>query len=49
MEGGGAGPSSNPEETMSTEVKLVCESWTFFNFKLLLNSGATDIVFVTLP
>ena len=42
-------PQVSSEETMSTEVELGCESWTFFCFKLLLNSGATDIVLVTLP
>ena len=42
-------PQVSPEEIMSTEVELGCESWTFFCFKLLLNSGATDIVLVTLP
>ena len=42
-------PVVSPEEIMSREVELGCESWTFFCFKLLLNSGATDIVLVTLP
>ena len=36
-------PQVNPEEIMSREVELGCESWTSFA------SGATDIVFVTLP
>ena len=45
----------SPEEIMSREVELGCERWPFFFFffascfKLLLNSGATDIVLVTLP
>ena len=39
----------SPEEIMSREVELGCESWNFFRFELLLNSSATDIVFVTLP
>ena len=34
----------SPEEIMSREVELGCERWTFFCFKLLLNSGATDIL-----
>ena len=42
-------PQVSPEEIKNREVELGCESWTFFCFKLLLNSGATDIVFVTLP
>ena len=42
-------PQVNPEEIMSREVELGCESWTFFFFRLFLNSGATDIVLVTLP
>ena len=40
-------PQVSPEEIMSREVELGFESWTFSAFKLLLNSGATDIVFVT--
>ena len=40
----------SPEEIMSREVELGCESWTSFaSTELLLNSSATDIVFVTLP
>ena len=39
----------SPEETMSREVELGCESWTSFVSELFLNSGATDTVFVTLP
>ena len=39
----------SPEETMSREGELGCESWTSFVSELFLNSGATDIVFVTLP
>ena len=42
-------PEVSPEEIVSREVELGCESWTFFCFKFLLNSGATDIVLVTLP
>ena len=42
-------PQVSPEEIMSREVELGCESWTFFCFKLLLNIGATDIVLVILP
>ena len=42
-------PQVSPVEIKNREVELGCESWTFFCFKLLLNSGATDIVFVTLP
>ena len=38
-------PVVSPEELMSREVELGSKSWTF---KLLLNSGATDIVLVTL-
>ena len=42
-------PQVSPEEIMSWEAELGCENWTSFSFcfKLLLNSGATDIV--TLP
>ena len=36
---------ASPEEIMSKEVELGCESWT--SFELFLNSSATDIVFVT--
>ena len=36
-------PQVSPEEIMSREVELGCESWLF------LNSSATDIVLVTLP
>ena len=42
----------SPEEIMSREVELGCESWTSFAsscFELFVNSNATDIVFVTLP
>ena len=39
----------SPEEIMSREVELGCESWDFFRFELFLNSSATDIVLVTLP
>ena len=40
----------SPEEIMSREVELACESWTSFaSLRVLLNSSATDIVFVTLP
>ena len=42
-------PQVSPEEIMSREVELGCESWTSFPFELFLNSSATDIVFVTLP
>ena len=42
-------PQVSPEEIMSREEELGRESWTFFCFKLLLNSGAADIVLVTLP
>ena len=38
----------SPEEIMSRELELDCESWTFC-FELFLNSNATDIVLVTLP
>ena len=41
----------SPEEIMSREVELGCESWDFFRFelsKLFVNSSATDIVLVTL-
>ena len=40
----------SPEKIMSREVELACESWTSFaSLRVLLNSSATDIVFVTLP
>ena len=39
----------SPEENMSREGELGCESWTSFVSELFLNSGATDTVFVTLP
>ena len=42
-------PQVSPEEIMSMEVELGCESWTSFASGCLLNSGATDIVFETLP
>ena len=42
-------PQVSPEEIMSREVELGCESWDFFRFGLFLNSSATDIVLVTLP
>ena len=44
-------PQVSAEEIVSREVELGCKSWTFvFALKLmLLNSGATDIVLVTLP
>ena len=42
-------PVVSPEQIMIREVELGCKSWTFFCFKLLLNSGATDIVLETLP
>ena len=42
-------PQFSPEEIMSREVELGCESWDFFRFGLFLNSSATDIVLVTLP
>ena len=41
-------PQVSPEEIMSREVELGCES-DFFRFGLFLNSSATDIVLVTLP
>ena len=41
------GPQVSPEEIMSREVELGCESW--ISFELFLNSSATDIVLVTLP
>ena len=31
-----------PEEIVSREVELGCESWDFFRFELFLNSSATD-------
>ena len=37
----------SPEEIVSRELELDCESWTF-RFELFPNSSATDIVFVTL-
>ena len=37
----------SPEEIMSKELEL--RKLDFFRFRLFLNSGATDIVFVTLP
>ena len=41
-------PQVSPEEIMSREVELGCESWTSFaSGCLFLNSSATDIVFVT--
>ena len=42
-------PQVSPEEIMSREVELGCESWTSFASGLFLDSGATDIVLVTLP
>ena len=40
----------SPEEVMSREVELGCESWTSFASRcLFLNCSATDIVLVTLP
>ena len=43
-------PQVSQEEIMNREVELGIESLTsFFRFKLLLNSGATCIVLVTLP
>ena len=42
-------PQVSPEEIMSREVALGCESWTFFRSSCFLNSGATDVVLVTLP
>ena len=44
-------PQVSPEEIKSREVEQGCESWTFCCccFKLLFNSGAADIVLVTLP
>ena len=42
-------PQVSPEEIMSREVELGCESWTSFRFGLFLNSSATDIVLVTPP
>ena len=36
------------EEIMNREVELGCECWTFFASSFFLNSGATDIVLVTL-
>ena len=40
-------PQVSPEEIMSREVELGCESW--ISFELFLNSGATEIVLVILP
>ena len=42
-------PQVSPEEIMSREVELGCESWTSFASSCSLNSNATDIVLVTLP
>ena len=42
-------PQVSPEEIMSREVELGCESWNSFALGLFLNSSATDIVLVTLP
>ena len=46
-------PQVSPEEIRSREVELGCERLTliflFVCFKLLLNSGVTEIVLVTLP
>ena len=43
-------PQVSPEDIMSREVELGCESRFFFRFELFLNSSATDIVrLVTLP
>ena len=39
----------SPEEIMSREVELGCDFFRFELSKLFVNSGATDIVFVTLP
>ena len=39
-------PQVSSEETMSREVELGCGNWTFLH-QLFPNSGATDIVFVT--
>ena len=40
-------PQVSPEEVMSREVELGCESWTSFASSCSLNSSATDIVLVT--
>ena len=42
-------PQVSPEEIMSREVESGCQKLDFFRFGLFLNSGATDIVLVTLP
>ena len=45
-------PQVSPEGIMSREVELGCESWTSFLLQVhcySMNSGATDIVLVTLP
>ena len=42
-------PQVSPEEIMSRELEMGCESWTSFVFGLFLNSSATDIVLVILP
>ena len=47
------GPQVSPQEIMSRKMELGCESWTSFLLpvvtqqRLLLNSGAMDIVLVT--
>ena len=41
-------PQVSPEEIMSREVELGCESWTSFASFASLQHSATDIVFVTL-
>ena len=43
------GSQESPEEIKSREVELGSESWTFFLLQLFPNSGATDIVLVTVP
>ena len=42
-------PVVSPEEIMSREVELGCESSTFLCFELFLNSGTTGIALVTPP
>ena len=47
-EGGGAGPSSYPRRDHEQGSGAGLQIWTSFSHQLFPNSGATDIVFVTL-